>query len=129
MSNRAKILGLLRVSDPLGDPSYNHNLLFSQTDFVASNARIFSTFVADHEGCHARGRQHLFNPECLAACAAGSVSHGSTQMFTTTTDIIALFYFTGYDVCICPLFLVGAESERPISAKYIIPKIKMLCNF
>ena len=95
---------------------------------MASNVIIFSLFVADREGCHARGRQHLFNPERLVACAAGSVSHGSTQMFTTTTDIIALFYFTGHDVCICALFLVGVESERPISAQHIIPKIKMLCN-
>ena len=42
--------------------------------------------------------------------SAGPISHDSMQLSTTTTGFVALFYFIGYVIFVCALFLTSAES-------------------
>ena len=70
----------------------------------------FLSIDAGCHGCHAWGRQCLFNPEHLVVLSAGPILHNSIHLLTITTDFVALYWFTGYVVFIITSFLAGVES-------------------
>ena len=51
----------------------------------------FLSIDAGCEGCHARGRQRLLNPEHLVVLSAGPIPHNSIHLLIITTDFVALY--------------------------------------
>ena len=51
----------------------------------------FLSIDAACDGCHARGRQHLLNPEHLVVLSAGPTSYNSIHLLIITADFVALY--------------------------------------